>query len=112
MMSLINHHVSSKTPFAKGTFLLTGIDPHTILLILLPPLLFEASSKVDWHTFKRVSGQSIILAFPGVILAIGLTAAYVFYTFDYGWNWYTALTLGAILSATDPVAVVNAVCSI
>jgi hypothetical protein len=91
LVSLVNHYAASTSDFAKGTYRLTNIDPHTILLLLLPPLLFESSSKIDWHTFKRVAGQSLILAGPGVVICTALTAVFVYYVFDYGWNWYEQL---------------------
>jgi NhaP-type Na+/H+ or K+/H+ antiporter len=96
LVSMVNYYAASSSDFAKGTFQVTNIDPHTILLLLLPPLLFESSSKIDWHTFKRVAGQSIILAFPGVLICMGLTAVFVFYVFDYGWNWFVHFTLIAV----------------
>lgn len=90
LLALVLHMVPvlGGTDYGKGALLVMNIDPHTILLILLPPLLFESSSKIDWHTFKRVAGQSVLLAFPGVLLSMGLTAVFVYFVFDYGWNWY------------------------
>ena len=39
-------------------------------------------------------------------LAAFLTGVFAKYVFDYGWDWNTAMMFGAIMSATDPVAVV------
>jgi len=44
------------------------VDAHVILLVLLPPLIYESASHMSWHVFSRVSGQAFILAFPGVII--------------------------------------------
>jgi NhaP-type Na+/H+ or K+/H+ antiporter len=103
-LSMINYYSGSTSDVAIGTFRVTNIDPHTILLLLLPPLLFESSSKIDWHTFKRVAGQSIILAFPGVLIATGLTAVFTFYVFDYGWSWFVLVisnSIGMLLSPLE-----------
>lgn len=87
------------------------IDPHLLLFIFLPILIFEASYAMDLHTFKKSSTNAIILAVPGILLALVLTAALAMGLNYAGiglenWNWSLALMFGAIVSATDPVAVV------
>lgn len=87
----------------------TGIarmDPHLMLYIFLPTLIFESAFVMDVHTFKKTIGQSLILAGPGLILCTVLTALMGRYIFTYNWSWVTAMIFGVILSATDPVAVV------
>ena len=49
----------------------------------------------------------LLLAGPGVIMATMATAVFAKYGLDYNWDWSTAVTFGAMLSATDPVAVVR-----
>jgi len=87
------------------------IDPHMLLFIFLPILIFEASYAMDLHTFKKTSTNAILLAVPGILIALSLTAALAmclkFAGIGLGnWNWSLALMFGAIVSATDPVAVV------
>lgn len=53
----------------------------------------------------------LLLAVPGVLVGTSLTALFTVYTFPYNWDWATALTFGAMMSATDPVAVVRSVAS-
>lgn len=87
----------------------TGIarmDPHLMLYIFLPTLIFESAFVMDVHTFKKTIGQALILAGPGLILCTVLTALMGRYIFTYNWSWVTAMIFGVILSATDPVAVV------
>jgi NhaP-type Na+/H+ and K+/H+ antiporter len=50
--------------------------------------------------------QIMILAWPGVVVTFILIAICGRYFFPYGWTWPQALLFGAMLSATDPVAVV------
>lgn len=51
--------------------------------------------------------QILTLAAPGVLVSSVLTGTFVRYGFqNYDWEWPVCLMLGAILSATDPVAVV------
>ena len=87
------------------------IDPHLILYIFLPTLIFEASFAMDVHTFKKTSVNAFILAVPGIIVAIILTALSIIGIKMSGiglnnWSWTIALLFGTVISATDPVAVV------
>lgn len=83
------------------------VHPHGILFALLPPLLFESAFGMDFHIFWRVAGQAVLLAVPGVMMCVAMTATFLRYGFAaYNWDWGTSLLLGSILSATDPVAVV------
>lgn len=87
------------------------IDPHLMLYIFLPILIFEAAFAMDVHIFKKTLVNSIILAVPGIILAMILTAVFIagVYLTGFGltkWTWSMAMLFGAVISATDPVAVV------
>lgn len=55
---------------------------------------------------NHIARKVLTLAGPGVVIATVLTACVVQYVFPYDWDWNTALMLGGMLSATDPVAVV------
>ncbi|MBT7996852.1 MAG: sodium:proton antiporter, partial [Bacteroidetes bacterium] len=87
------------------------IDPHVILFIFLPILIFEAAFAMDVHTFKKTVGNAAILAIPGILLALFLTGGMVkgLSAIDIGfkdWGWKLAFLFGVVVSATDPVAVV------
>jgi len=72
--------------------------------LFLPALIFESTWDMDASALWRVRGTVAALAFPGVLVtaaAIGLCARAA------GVGWGAALTLGAILSATDPIAVLG-----
>jgi len=88
------------------------IDPHLILYIFLPTLIFEAAFAMDVHTFKKSSANAFILAVPGIIVALILTGSLVILLKVLGvgfsiWTWTMALLFGTVISATDPVAVVS-----
>jgi len=87
------------------------IDPHLILYVFLPTLIFEAAFAMDFHTFKKTVTNASIMAIPGIIIAMVLTAALMIWVNKMGlglqnWGWPVALMFGAVASATDPVAVV------
>jgi CPA1 family monovalent cation:H+ antiporter len=76
----------------------------TLLFVFLPPLIFEASWTLQPAVLKRMVRPILALAVPGVlvtslVIAGVMTAARVL-PFD------LAFLLGAIVSATDPVAVI------
>jgi NhaP-type Na+/H+ or K+/H+ antiporter len=81
------------------------INSQLIFLVFLPGLLFKDSFGLNVHLFMVSFWQIINLAFPMVLAGTCLTALVAFYIFPYGWSWNLAMTFGAILSATDPVAV-------
>ena len=71
--------------------------------LFLPALIFEATWNMDAAALWRVRRVVAILALPGVLFtaaAIALCARA-----SSSVDWGAALTLGAILTATDPIAV-------
>lgn len=88
-----------------------SIEPDALLYLFLPVLIFSAAYEIDIHTFRKTFVNSAIMAVPGVVISMGLSAAMmvgislIFPEFG-AWNWTFALMFGALISATDPVAVV------
>ena len=78
--------------------------PQIIMLLLVPPLVFEAAFHIRFDDLRHDFWLIMLLAVPGVVLT----------TFLVGWlvSWGTglaiqaALVFGALIAATDPVAVV------
>ena len=82
---------------------LTFAFGHATLYVLLPALLFEAAWSLSWRAMVRQWRAILVLSVPGVaitalIIAGALSIARV--------SFPSALLTGAILSATDPIAVV------
>jgi CPA1 family monovalent cation:H+ antiporter len=78
---------------------------------LLPGLLFEAAFHLNARDFWRNKAAILLLAVPGVVLAIALAAALLVYVpgllgLDVGFAWPAALVFAALIAATDPIAVV------
>ena len=84
----------------------SNTQPHSILLLFLPPLVFESSFNADWHIFKRELYQILLLAIPGVLIGAVFSAITFKYILVHDCTTSEALLFGSILSATDPVAVV------
>lgn len=90
----------------NGIRIWADIDADLLLAVFLPILIFEGAFSMEVHLIKKCMAQMLLLAGPGVLISTGLIGAAVKLAFPYDWNWKTSLLLGAILSATDPVAVV------
>jgi CPA1 family monovalent cation:H+ antiporter len=79
--------------------------------LLLPGLIFEAAFHIEWRAFRANLITITTLAVPGVIgstalVAFGLTPIIASFGGVHGFDWKTGLVFGALISATDPVAVV------
>lgn len=80
--------------------------------IFLPGLIFEAAFHIDFQEIWRNRITIAALAVPGVIASTVLTAVALAplanaLGFLPGFTWRHALVFGALMSATDPVAVVS-----
>lgn len=79
-------------------------SPDLILGLLIPPLLFEATLHLPWPKLRADLVPVLLFAIGGTMLG----------TFAVGWivwslvdvPWLAAVAFGALISATDPVAVI------
>ena len=99
-----------------------NLDGHLILYVFLPILIFEAGFALDVHTFKKSFLNAFYLAGPGIVTATVMTGlAFMGLIAAFGgsggvledWNVdsgafivLASMLFGAVVSATDPVAVV------
>ncbi|MDE3177083.1 MAG: cation:proton antiporter [Pseudomonadota bacterium] len=72
--------------------------------LILPPLLFEAALNLRWSELRRDLPPMLLLATFGVVLCGAVVAAGLVY--GLGWPLSPALAFGALISATDPIAVI------
>lgn len=105
-----------RLPYSVGLVLAgiaLGLSPYSlgipltrelIFTVLLPPLIFEAALHLKWRPFVRDLPVTLLLAFPGVMIATAMVAAGVHYLL--GWSWIAAGLFGALIAATDPVSVI------
>ena len=81
------------------------LDPDVVLFLFLPILLFEGAWNVDVKQLRADWLPIILLAVPGLLLSLFVVA--VLLHWGVGLSWLLALLLGAIISPTDPVAVIS-----
>ncbi|MCB0033246.1 MAG: cation:proton antiporter, partial [Anaerolineales bacterium] len=80
------------------------IGSDLILAILLPPLLFEATLHIKFEQFRLDMVPILLFALVGSLIATFIVASLMVWLL--GLSWSAAIAFGALISATDPVAVI------
>lgn len=78
-------------------------DPQLLLVIVLPPVLYQAALLTSWGDFKANIRPIGLLAI-GLVIATTLAVGVVFKLLVPGVPWAAAFVLGAIVSPPDAVA--------
>jgi CPA1 family monovalent cation:H+ antiporter len=78
---------------------------HDVLFeVILPPLLFEAALSISWRELNRDLTLVLALSTFGVLVAAGVVAGGLVWALN--WPLAPALAFGALIAATDPIAVI------
>ncbi len=79
-----------------------------VFFVFLPVLIFESAYNINARILCKNLLPILVLAIPLMLLSVLITAVLVYYGIGHpaGFPWIAALLTGALLSATDPVAVV------
>jgi CPA1 family monovalent cation:H+ antiporter len=91
----------------------TGLRAHhlreLVFFIILPVLIFEAAWHLKPVLLKRWLMPALLLATVGVLVSCIVNAVLLYLGVGHveGFPWIAALLTGAILAATDPIAVVS-----
>jgi CPA1 family monovalent cation:H+ antiporter len=80
------------------------VAPEIAVTLLLPGLVFEAAYRLDGNELRRSFGGVALLAVPGVLVTAAVVALVL--NLATGLSLQSSFLVGAIVSATDPVAVV------
>ncbi len=81
------------------------LDPNVVLFLFLPALLFEGAWNIEVAQLVADWLPVVLLAIPGLALSLVLVAAVVHW--GIGLPWLLTLLLGAMVSPTDPIAVLS-----
>ncbi len=81
-----------------------------LMLLFLPPLLFEAAYHLPFDDLKKNGAHIAFLALAGVLITTCLTALGTFGVFNFlgllqEFHWSHAFLFAAVISATDPISV-------
>jgi CPA1 family monovalent cation:H+ antiporter len=72
--------------------------------LILPPLLFEAALMISWTELRRDALPILALSTVGTVVAASAVACGMMWLL--GWPIASALVFGALIAATDPVAII------
>jgi CPA1 family monovalent cation:H+ antiporter len=81
------------------------LDPAVLLFVFLPPLLFDASFRLDTSEARTLAHPVLVLAVPGVFATAVVVGTALWAVLDL--PLAAALLFGSIVAATDPVAVLG-----
>lgn len=89
----------------------TGLDyvvlTDVVLKVLLPVLIYEAAQAMDPVALRRHLVPVLLLVGPGFVVATLVTAGVIYAFPSVHLSWLAILILAALLSSTDPLAVVS-----
>ncbi len=91
--------------FLPEGFLEVDVSAELILAVLVPPLLFEGTLHISWRRFRADLPAIVLFAVAGTLLG-SLVVGTLVHQFVGDVPWAPALAFGALISATDPVAVI------
>ncbi len=80
------------------------LGPEVMLFVFLPALIFESGYSIDTRQLHKDLAPILALAIPGMLLSTFIVGLGVWWVLDV--RLIVALVFGALISATDPVAVV------
>ena len=80
------------------------LTENMVLYVFLPPLIFEAALSADMPELKKNLIPILLMAIPGVVVAMLITGVLVHWLTPLGLG--AALIFGALISTTDPLAVI------
>ncbi len=89
------------------SFLPVELDLHLskdlVLLIVLPPLLFQGALHMELDSLKKNIVPIATMAVPGLLVATFLVGTMLHFTLEM--PWLKGLLFGAMVAATDPISV-------
>jgi CPA1 family monovalent cation:H+ antiporter len=80
-----------------------GFSPDLVFVVFLPPLLYSAAWTLSWREFQR-NFVSIAMLAVGLVLFTVLGLAMAAGSLLPGFDWKSAVLLGAVVAATDAIA--------
>ncbi len=90
------------TAIGPGTEIV--VPPEIVLAVLLPGLVFEAAYRLELDRLRPMVGHLALLTVPGVLISAAVVALAL--NLGTGLRLDLAFIVGAMVSATDPAAVV------
>jgi len=86
------------------------LTPEILFFVFLPVLVFESAYNINYKELLKNWKTIFALAVVGLLISTGIIWVGLYYLFDFMWfhiPFGVALLFGALISATDPVAVLS-----
>ncbi len=99
LLGLISEQSQALEPLSQLT-----LSPEIILFVFLPTLIFESAFGLDSRLLIKNLAPVMTLAAPGLLLSTAIIGSLLAWLTSLPFG--TALLFGALISATDPVAVI------
>lgn len=99
-VSYASHNIAAFHSLANFT-----LSPELVLFVFIPTLIFESAFNLNARQVGRNILPILTLAVPGLLISTAIIGS--IFAFFSPFSLLVALLLGAILSATDPVAVIS-----
>ncbi len=80
-----------------------ALNPDLILYVFVPPLIFASTQKMCLLHFQKILWPASLVGSVGILISMVIIAGVLHLAFTL--PWLEALLFGAIISATDPLAV-------
>ena len=81
------------------------LTPDLVLYLFLPVLIFESAINLDARSLMKDIAPILVLAIPALVISTTIVGLGLWFIEDF--NIIYALIFGALISATDPVAVIS-----
>ena len=81
------------------------LTPELVLFVFLPILIFESGLKLDSRQLIKDLAPVLMLAMPALLISTSIIGLGIWFLLDI--DLIVALLFGALISATDPVAVIS-----
>ncbi len=104
LVGIVLRQFAEHGPEALRPFASYEISPDVILFVFLPTIIFESAFNMDVRLLKQNLLPVLTLAVPGLVISTGIIGTLLWWATPF--DLPSSLLLGAILSATDPVAVI------
>jgi CPA1 family monovalent cation:H+ antiporter len=99
ILAVAEHHLDFLEPMRH-----IRLTPEVVLYLFIPTLVFPAAVRLDLPLLKQNVYLILLLALPGLVVSTLIVGGIVGAMTPLAWS--TAMLFGALISATDPVAVV------
>ncbi len=103
IISGIFNSITKEDTLNRSILLWDNFEPHLILYVFLPALLFGEAMSLNFHHVRGAFGSALLLAGPGAIFGTFAVGAIAKWFLPYNWPWNLCFVFGSILCATDPV---------